>query len=362
MAIRKRPRVAVIAMGGTIAGVCAEETDTHTYKTGVCSLEHILAGAPELNHIANIIAIPCQNKGGPDITFSNTIELVWAIRQAHKQGAVGAVVLIGTDILSEVACIVDMLVGRGILVVMTGAIRPGNARGSDGLHHLGCSVRLVIDPQARDRGVLVPFADSIHSAWNVVKRYAHQPNAFDSGMPGTLGCFVDSSPLFYRRPCMPMDKREFDFDSLFPKGQCPKDLPQVDIELCHMDAPADKIEDSVRRGVRGIILAGLGAGSWPTKVGQAVQRIKNERGNEVIFVASRQPEGYVQDGMYGLGECCIPSGFFDPLRSRLLLILCLLARYDEWEIRKVFDPSHEGVGPSCTEGCRCGKKKPRARI
>lgn len=159
-----------------------------------------------------------------------------------------------------------------------------------------------------------------------------------------------------------MEKREFDFDSLFPKGQCPEELPQVDIELCHMDASADKVEGSVRRGVKGFILAGLGAGSWPTKVGQAVQRIKNERGNEVIFVASRQPEGYVQYGMYGLGECCIPSGFFDPLRSRLLLILCLVARYDEWEIRKVFDPRHEGVGPSCAAGCRYGKTVPRAGI
>lgn len=74
------------------------------------------------------------------------------------------------------------------------------------------------------------------------------------------------------------------------------------IFYCHTDASPKLIEEAADAGVSGLVLAGLGAGSWPTDIGEAIVLVNKRREKKIVVVASCEGEGYVEEGMFGLGD------------------------------------------------------------
>ena len=52
----RKPRIALIATGGTIAGTAGSATDTSGYTAGQLGADALLAAVPQLEHLARLSA------------------------------------------------------------------------------------------------------------------------------------------------------------------------------------------------------------------------------------------------------------------------------------------------------------------
>lgn len=97
-------------------------------------------------------------------------------------------------------------------------------------------------------------------------------------------------------------------------------------------ATVEKAEDPAR----GIVLEGMGAGSWSTKPGKEIMEYSKPRQFPVI-VCRGPEEGHVSGAfVYGLGDGCIGGGNLSSMKAwvKLRLLLCKGASYEE--IKKAF--------------------------
>ena len=111
----------------------------------------------------------------------------------------GVVVTHGTATLEETAYFLHLTVKSKRPVVLTGAMRPPTAVGTDADLNLLDAIRLAACPEATGRGVLTVLNNEIQSARDVTKTSTLRVETFSSRELGYLG-YVDSdgTPVFYR--------------------------------------------------------------------------------------------------------------------------------------------------------------------
>ena len=80
-----RPRIVILATGGTIAGLGEQGKDTG-YQSGILPVETLLKGNPDISKIADIKAIQVCNLNSDDITDSIWLELANTINRLAKAG------------------------------------------------------------------------------------------------------------------------------------------------------------------------------------------------------------------------------------------------------------------------------------
>jgi L-asparaginase len=120
-----KPRIAVIALGGTIA-----MTPNQAAGGVVPSLSaaDITGSISELGDIATLETRSLLQKPGPHLTLDDAWLLANTI-DAALAGCAGVVVTQGTDTIEEMAFILDLFVKSDRPVVVTGAMRPQPDRG-----------------------------------------------------------------------------------------------------------------------------------------------------------------------------------------------------------------------------------------
>jgi L-asparaginase len=192
-----RPRVDLLATGGTIASVAARQGAGVAPTLGV---EELVRSAPALTAVADLRTAQFMQRPSTAITFAQLLALRDKIDRRVQDGSAGVVVTQGTDTIEETAFALDLLWSGDAPIVITGAMRNPSLPGADGPANLLAAVQVAATPQARGLGALVVFDDEIHAARFVAKTHTSSLSAFRSRPVGALGWLTEGRPVIAARP------------------------------------------------------------------------------------------------------------------------------------------------------------------
>ena len=322
-----RPKVAIFAMGGTIA---MADRGEHGVKPSL-DADALVEAVPQLVEVASIEAQTFRLLPSPEVTIPDLFALADAIEQAVADGAHGAVVTHGTDTMEESAFVLDRILALDAPVVLTGAMRNPTLAGPDGPANLLNSVSLAVHEPARGLGVMVVMNDEIHAARYVRKAVTSNPAAFRSAPAGPLGWFAEGTVRLAGRPG--------------PRRTVavPRDAEVAPIALLTVTLGDDGrlIERALAAGYRGIVVECTGGGhaaAWVAdKLAKAALQVP-------VVMASRTGAGEMLRQTYDfkgseidlLARGLISAGWLDGLKARLLLTLLLMTGADDATIRETF--------------------------
>lgn len=318
--------VAYFALGGTISMTGAQSGGVVARLTGD-DLVATLGEVPVEVRIHDPYAVPSAS-----LTFADVLDVVDAAAAAVADGARGVVLTQGTDTLEETAFLVDSVWSHDAPFVVTGAMRNPTLPGADGPANLLAALQVAAGEGARGRGVLVVFADEIHSARHVRKAHSTSVATFVSGDLGPLGHVVEGIPRFLaavppRRPVV---------------GWTRETLAATRIALYTVTLEDDGLLlAGPDHSHQGLVLAGFGVGHVPAHLVPSLVEI-----NRVmpIVLTSRTGAGSVLADTYGApgGERDLRSrgiiggGFVHPYKARVLLRLLVAAGASRDEIAEAF--------------------------
>ncbi|KER73956.1 L-asparaginase [Burkholderia cepacia] len=317
------PRVAVLATGGTIAGTAGSETQTTGYKPGVLTAEALLKSVPSLSKVAQVSGEQISNVGSENITNEILLKLARRINQLLSQPDIaGVVVTHGTDTLEETAYFLNLVVKSDKPVVVTGSMRPSTAIGADGPSNLLQAVTVAASPDARGRGVMIVLNDRIGSARYTTKTNGTTLDTFKGNDAGYLGTLVDEVPHFEtsvlkrHTTATPFDVSKLDA------------LPEVDIVYGYQNDGGFMYDAAVAHGAKGIVVAGVGAGSESLLTLPSIKRAIAQ--GVVVVRSSRTGGGMVPADPAYLG---LLGDDLNPQKVRILLMLALTQTRDASRIQ-----------------------------
>ncbi|NIE63166.1 asparaginase [Burkholderia sp. Ax-1719] len=308
------PRILVLATGGTIAST-PDPRSAIGYNAGGITGEQLVANVSGLGKIASINAEQISNIGSQDMTSKIWYRLASRIKQAFDRNEADAVVIThGTDTMEETAFFLDNVLPAGKPVVLVGSMRSGGANSADGPGNLYEAVEVAASPQSKNRGVLIVMNDVIHGARWATKTNSTTVETFRDPNGAPLG-FVDPASVRYLNPTPAPDKTVL----RVPDGG----LPRVEVVYSHADMDAQQIDDAVRDGAKGIVVAGMGDGN-ASKAALAAMEAAVGKG-VVVVRSTRVGSGFVNRNVEVTDD---KSGFvasydLNPQKSRLLTQLLI---------------------------------------
>jgi len=261
------PRIAIVATGGTIAGLTVTAGSTTDYRAGVLGADSLVASAPGIDELADIRVESLAQLDSKDMSHALWLALTARVADLLARPEIdGVVVTHGTDTLEETAWWLALTVASPKPVVLTGAMRAADALSPDGPLNLYEAVAVAASPAARGRGVLVAFAGRIHAAARVAKVSASAVDAFGSGDAGIEGVVRGATVEFVRAAEGGGAGDDAGVGSAAPRhydmhGLTADALPYVEIVTSHAGASGAVISALVAAGVEGVVIAGTGNGS-----------------------------------------------------------------------------------------------------
>lgn len=327
------PNITIFATGGTIAGSAASSDQTTGYQAGALGVELLLAAVPQLRNVSNPKGIQFANVGSSQVTPTMLVNLTQHIqRELDSPYCQGVVVTHGTDTIEETGFFLDLTLNSTKPVVMVGAMRPATAISADGPINLLEAVTLAANPAAKGRGAMLVLNDRIASAYYTTKSNANMLDTFKAVEQGFLGFFLNIKPFFYFQPSLPVGRPYFDVS-----GTALSALPQVEVLYGHQGLNPALARAAVAAGAKGLVLAGMGAGSWTKNGSAAIDEIVRESGTAVVY-SRRSMDGSAgrsaRKGTYG-------SGTLNPQKTRIMLQLALNAEYSDEQLRALFEFQEE---------------------
>jgi L-asparaginase len=285
------PKVLILATGGTIAATGSSATDLSNYRSGALPAEELLNAVPQVKQHADVRVEQALNIGNYDLTVNDWLTLAKRVNQVFREDKQlsGVVITHGTSVLEETAHFLNLTVKDPRPVVLVGSMRPATAISADGPLNLLNAVRTAIAGESRGKGVLVVMNDEINAAREVTKTNTFRVETFQSPDVGLLGYVHEDQVTYYRSSTRRHTAAsEFDVDAL-------STVPKVDILYSYLHPDPDGLHDLVRRGARGVVFAGTGAGSLPESYRSAIRQVRSQmNGASIRFViASRVGSGRV---------------------------------------------------------------------
>ena len=327
-----KAKLHIVATGGSIAGIGPDRLDYILYpELGEhLTIEQSLARIPEVSEIAEVEAEDLVSVGSTAIGPEDWLKLAQRINSllANRE-TTGVVVTHGTATLEETAYFLHLTVKSAKPVVVTGAMRPPTALGTDADLNLLDAVRVAACPDAAGKGVLTILNNEIQCARDVIKTNTFRVETFKPNELGFLGyADSDGEVLFYRAPL-----RKHTADTIFDvAGRA--SLPRVDIVYSYAGAD-ELLVNAVRgNGSDGLVLAGFGGGSYPPLVIEAAAQAVIE--GIPVVLASRSTAGRVVMTPRKEEQNFIVSDNLPPQKARILLMLALTVTDDRREIQQMF--------------------------
>src|SRR5688572_1660743 len=159
-----KPKVKILATGGTIAGAQTSTTDVG-YKSGSFSIEQLIKAVPKMDALADLSGEQLASIGSQTMNHEVWLKLAKRVNEVLKDGDTdGVVITHGTDTMEETGYFLSLLVKSDKPVVLVGSMRPATAISADGPINLYNGVALAGNPEARGRGPLIVINDTIHYA------------------------------------------------------------------------------------------------------------------------------------------------------------------------------------------------------
>jgi L-asparaginase len=326
------PKIKVLATGGTIAGAQATTADAG-YKSGSFSVDDLIKAVPQLTNIAVLTGEQVANIGSQTMNHEVWLKLAARCNELLQQTDVdGIVVTHGTDTMEETAYFLSLVVKSDKPLVFVGSMRPATAISADGPINLYNGVSLAGNPEARGRGPLVVINDTIHYARELQKTHTTRMDTFRSPNRGIAGMMNTGKAYFYSRNTTRHTTRsEFSVDGLKTS-----DLPRVEIIYSHVDLGGETIDFLVSKGVKGLVLAGVGDGNSTDAVIAALERAAKK--GVVVARSAHVGAGIVDrnvevnDDKLGF----IAAMELNPQKARILLMLGLTRTQDLKELQRWF--------------------------
>lgn len=325
----QKPRVIILATGGTIAGSASGSIQA-SYTPGVISIDQIIATVPEIKQVANLKGIQICNISSQNMEPEIWLRLFNVIDSLFSNNICdGVVVTHGTDTMEETAYFLNLTVKHRRPVVLTGSMRPSTSLSADGPFNLFNAVSLAASPAAAGRGVLVTMSDYIFSADDVTKLNTVNTMAFGSPNFGPVGYMRGGKPTFYRESLSKHTfNSEFDIKGL-------TSLPEVEIILSYAFASNVALKALVEAGVKGVVIAGVGHGNYNREIAGELEWAY-ARG--VRFVRStRIVTGGVDMAAEEFNSKYPVSFLKSPQKARILLMLALTKTNISSEIQRIFE-------------------------
>ena len=177
-AAQAKPKIMVLATGGTIAGAQATQADAG-YKSGSFSVDDLIKAVPQLKDLAELSGEQVANIGSQTMNHEVWLKLAARCNELLPQGDVdGIVITHGTDTMEETAYFLSLVVKSDKPVVLVGSMRPATAISADGPINLYNGVALAGNPEAKGRGPLVVLNDTIHYARETQKMHTTRMDTF----------------------------------------------------------------------------------------------------------------------------------------------------------------------------------------
>ncbi|MEJ0004788.1 MAG: type II asparaginase [Pararobbsia sp.] len=348
------PRIVVVGMGGTIAGTAASAAQTTGYQAGALSVSQLFDAVPALGAVARIAGEQLASIDSKDMSVALWVQLSRRVDSLLASDTVdGVVITHGTDTLEETAYFLHLTLKSAKPVVLTAAMRPATALSADGPLNLLNAVTVAAAPASHGRGVLVAFANRIHSARDVTKTSTFSIDAFESPEGGPLGWVHDGKVDYERR----IERRHtvatpfrlarntsvaagigVDTGTAAPLHDALEPLPTVDIVLSYAGVSRVAADALVAAGAAGLVVAGTGSGSLHHDL-QVALADAVERG-VVVVRASRVGSGHLLRNASAADDRLgfVSAGSLSPFKARVLLMLALAAGMREPDVLQgVFD-------------------------
>ena len=327
-----KPRIHVIGTGGTIAGIGPNRLDYTQYAElgKKLSIEQSLERIPEANDIANIECEDLISVGSPAIGPTEWLNLGRRINTLLNTADIdGVVVTHGTATLEETAYFLHLTVKSRKPVVITGAMRPPTAFGTDADLNLMDAIRVAATPDAINNGVLTVLNNEIHSARDVYKANTLRVETFRANEMGFLGYpDSDGEVLFYRAPTRKHTfSTDFDVEDL-------TELPRVDIVYAYAGSDSLLVEAVRKNRSDGMVLTGFGSGTLPPTMLETGAEAAQE--GIPVVLASRSTAGrtVITPRITKLGFLVADN--LHPQKARILLMLGLTITKDHDILQQMF--------------------------
>lgn len=326
---KAKSRIAILGTGGTIAGFIDSTIATTGYTAGAIDIDVLIKAVPQIRDLADISWEQIANIDSSNMCDEIWLRLAKKIAKLFAEGIDGVVITHGTDTMEETAYFLNLTIKSDKPVVLVGAMRPSTAISADGPKNLYNAVALVVNKEAKNKGVMVAMNDKILSARGVVKTHSLNVDAFSSPDFGDLGYIVDGKVFFYNNVTKAHTKNApFDVSKL-------TSLPKVDILYSYSnDGSGVAAKALFEHGTRGIVVAGSGAGSIHKNQKDVLKELL-KKGLKVV-VSSRVVAGCVavSDSDEKLGF--ISAEDLNPQKARVLLMLALAKTSDPKKIQEYF--------------------------
>ena len=127
-----KPKIRIIATGGTIAGVSESATST-AYTAGQVGVKTLIDAVPQMLYIADVTGEQLVNIGSQDMNDEVWLKLAKRINQLlNEEDYDGVVITHGTDTMEETAYFLNLTVKSDKPVVLVGSMRSSTAISADG--------------------------------------------------------------------------------------------------------------------------------------------------------------------------------------------------------------------------------------
>lgn len=308
IAVSKKPLVAIIATGGTIAS----ERGANGASLPSLGGDRLLGNLPDIG--VDLKAIDLMAKDSASLTLSDMQTISTTVKALLADAAVdGVVVVHGTDAMEETSLLVQLQNALTKPVIFTGAQFTADHPRADGPANLAAAISAATERSNTERGVLVCFGGRTYPAWGLYKHSATDTDAFRQSR-------TEENPQFH-----------------FPENV---DHLRIDILAIYPGCDGVFVDASLAAGANGIVLAALGSGNATPAIVDAVSRCKEKR--IPVIISSRVPEGTLMASYGGGGgghdldqAGAIHSANLRPGQARILLATMIAGKKAD-QLQEVF--------------------------
>lgn len=325
-----KPKVHILATGGTIAGVGTSSTQSN-YTAGQVAIGTLLDAVP-VQDIAEVTGEQIVRIGSQDMNDNVWLTLAKRINEILNNSDVdGIVITHGTDTMEETAFFLNLTVKSDKPVVLVGAMRPSTAISADGPANLYNAVVVAGASESKGKGVMVAMNGKIISARNVLKTHTLDVETFKAANNDALG-YIYNGKVFFTSIC----NKKHTTASVFDVTNI-NELPKVGIVYSYSNIDADMVKPMLANGYKGIIHAGVGNGNIHKDIFPVLEDARKQ-GIQVVR-SSRVPTGpttldaEVNDAEYQF----VASQELNPQKARVLLMLALTKTSDWQTIQTYFN-------------------------
>jgi L-asparaginase len=292
---------------------------------------------PEAKELANVSCYDFGKYPGPHITPEIMLDLSRQLKNRIKENKYdGIVVTHGTDTLEETAYLLDLTVGAEMPIVLTGSMKNSSEPDWDGPKNLLDSIRVCLNENSMNMGVLVCLHGEVNAASEVTKIYSNEVETFHSLDFGSLG-FVQDGRVVYNR--LPNHLERIDTEKI---------NTNVDLITVYAGMNEKFFKFSTDSGIEGLVVQALGIGNVPPLAFDGIKYVIEK--NIPVVLVSRCPAGltdhiysYPGAGMHLHNLGVIFTDYLNGQKARIKLMLGLSMTKDVKELKKLFERKVEKI-------------------